>query len=151
MKTISNLEPAIKKKYPEIDTVRLIEAKAFLETVPSELIDIELFRADPQQIDNFECNTVACAIGHLTAMLTEEERKRVINHELNINFYLVSKILFNIHPIHTLWSFMFSSDWAYNEATNTKDQLLKRIQYVIDHNTVPSDFVLDGFDFELIL
>lgn len=136
----------------DIDISRLKEAYRFLSKIPASLIDMKRYRST-YYTRKFECNSVGCAMGHLTGMLNDEERLFVVSAEGYIDFDAVSRTLFNIDNTQTVWDFMFSGEWGDNKRTNTKAQILKRIKYVINHKTYPKIFKnhYSGFHYNFTL
>mgnify|MGYP000598550713 CR=1 FL=1 len=116
-----------------INYEKLEEAYSFIEEIPNEKFDLSTWRE--VESDDKTCNTIGCAIGHLTSLLSDDEFKTHILEKGLIIFDLVSVILFNIDYTSELWDFLFSSEWADRVKGNSKqkEQFLKRLRLVIDN------------------
>ena len=100
-----------------------------LENVPEENIAMRYFR-DGNKFSH-ECISTGCIIGNCTILDDFEN----IPKNREINFVDWSENFTEISLLSEKWDWCFSGRWPYN-----KEQILLRIKYLIDNQTIPKDW-----------
>ena len=103
-----------------------------LENVPEEKIQMSFFRNTDYK--SHECKSAGCIVGHCTIL---DNFYIIPKHENgDINFEKWSHLFTGIYP-SLKWSWLFSSFWPDN-----KEQILLRLKYLIDNQSVPEKWHL---------
>lgn len=97
----------------------------------------------------WECKSIGCAIGHVTAIATDAEKVLFSTYMGGgfhyISFPNVSKSMFNIGSLHNteydvkLWDFLFSEKWSINEG-DPKEEFLGRLDYFLKNEDIPEEY-----------
>lgn len=96
---------------------------------------VSLSYMDTVFIQNAECGTVACAIGHGPAA-------GIPSHVNDAGWWDYTSRAFGIQPGHEeldddLWAWMFSSEWK--DTDNTPQGAAARIRWFLDHDCAPDN------------
>jgi hypothetical protein len=110
----------------------LLRMADYIETVPQEKFDMELFRAGDGNTP--ECNSIGCIIGHCTVLDT---KPLPIYINGNINFYEWSQSFTGINRESYDWIYLFSWEWAATD--NTPTGAAKRIRHYVE-NGLPENW-----------
>ena len=102
-----------------------------LENVPHEKIKMRYFR-DGNKFSH-ECGSTGCVIGHCTIL--DDFQNIPFNDIGEIDFEKWSENFTGLKPFYKVWNWCFSPRWP-----NIKEQILLRIKYLIDNQTIPKDF-----------
>lgn len=100
-----------------------------------------------------ECDSVGCIIGHCTVLDDYENIPiidKVVGSGKKLDFTTWSETFFDLNSESDEWEFMFSDFWSEDEKASTLEQAIKRLEYVINHESVPKDwdcnyeYIVDG-------
>ena len=80
------------------------------------------------------CRTIGCLVGHLTAIDAEGFNKYAYADN-NYCFKNWSEEFFNVYDKD--WCFMFSNAWGRSPETNTLQQGINRMKYMLEHEQLP--------------
>ena len=83
------------------------------------------------------CRSTGCLVGHLTAIDAEGFYKNSDSDQLTA-FTHWSEHFFDIGEYD--WYFMFDSDWSKFPETNTLQQGINRMKYMLEHGQPPKDW-----------
>ena len=81
------------------------------------------------------CNSVGCLVGHLTALDAGNINQNYKTNKGRIRFEDWSYNFFDLSCDD--WEFMFFSSWAESPATNTLQQGINRMKYMLKHEQPP--------------
>ena len=81
------------------------------------------------------CGTSGCLVGHLTAIDAEGFYKYA---DVTLCFKNWSEKFFDVYDKD--WSFMFSNTWGESPETNTLQQGINRMKYMLKHEQRPKDW-----------
>ena len=96
------------------------------------------------------CSTTGCLAGWLSGLDVENVKKNYTRGNGTVNWSLWSTDVFGLRGYKLgTWSFLFGQDWCCYDVTNTLDQGIARLEYMIKHKAVPEgwhygDTYLDG-------
>lgn len=102
-----------------------------LLNVPEEMIRMDFYR-EKGFCSVHQCESVGCVIGHCVIL---DDWANVPFKDDSINFDDWSEEFTGISSISEIWSFCFSSIWP-----NNKEQILLRLKFLIDNQTIPFEF-----------
>ena len=106
--------------------------------VPVNKIKMSLFRTGSRK--KHECQTVGCIIGHCTIL---DDYENIPKHQSGeINFKLWSEQFTGLNIDSNEWEWCFGGEWP-----NNKGQILLRLKYLIDNQSVPNDW--DNYNYYL--
>ena len=139
----------------KIQLKRLITSRDYLlKNVSSSQFNMRIYR-DFYKRTNYECDSVGCAIGHLT-ILDEKFKtdKDYFRYGKCINFTKWSENYFKLKFSH--YVFLFSSGWGQlfplYDGEKQLVHCIERFDYLIKNKIVPEGFVknlrLSKFNFE---
>lgn len=101
-----------------------------LLNIPEHKIKMNVFRTGKKDIH--KCGSSGCVIGHCIIL---DDWKNITFLGGEIDFYLWSSNFTGIYCQSDLWKWCFSGKWPDN-----KEQILLRIKYLIDNQSVPEDW-----------
>jgi len=107
----------------------LLRMANHIETIPQKEFDMGSFRKGGPS-NEFQCNTVGCAIGHCTILDTENIKNNFVYSDGDINFEAWSKDFTGVRNIE-LWNHLFGNKWKYVD--NTPKGTANRIRHVVKH------------------
>lgn len=112
-----------------------------LLNVNEDQIDMDFFRTGVK--NTHECKSTGCIIGH--CVILDNWDNVPFNHYGNIDFNGWSEKFTGLISHSPEWLWCFSGYWP-----NNKTQILLRLKYLIDNQSVPQDLSYKGHDYLLL-
>ena len=103
-----------------------------LKNVPEEKLKMILYRYGDEF--SHECDSVGCVIGHCIILDEWENVPKYIFNQ-KINFSEWSEQFTSLEYLSDNWIWCFSGEWP-----DDKTQILLRIKYFIDNQSIPEDW-----------
>ena len=102
-----------------------------LKSVPEKKINMGVFRTGSSK--NHKCGSTGCVIGHCTIL--DEWENLPFDYVHEISFAKWSEDFTGLEYLSHKWTWCFGVSWSDN-----KTQILLRLKYLIDNQSVPSDW-----------
>lgn len=114
-----------------------------LLNVPQEKINMKVYRGE-NDFFNHECGTVGCVLGHCTILDKYENIPFNKNNEILFDEWCKNFTGLGNYSIN--WDWCFSGFWP-----DDKEQILLRLKYLINNQSVPYNWIIRDFDYVLPL
>ena len=103
----------------------LLQAEKFVRDIPGWLFDMEVYRES--ESNSVNCNTVGCALGHLTALFPELVE---YTKDGDIKYWEIPYSFFGMEDDKAI-NYCFASEW--DKIDNTQTGCADRIRLVADY------------------
>jgi len=114
----------------------LLKMANHIETIPQKDFDMGNFRKGGPS-NEFQCNTVGCAVGHCTILDIGNVKKNFMDVNGYIEFSYWSKDFTGVYDMEQ-WQYLFGGGWSITD--NTSQGTANRIRYVVKHG-FPEDMI----------
>ena len=103
----------------------------------SKRFDMWHYRVDPNDYLP-TCKSVGCLVGHLTALDVGNINQNYKSDYSSLNFQNWSEDFFDVYDED--WCFLFGGAWSTDSETNTLQQGINRMKYMLEHERHPKDW-----------